>query len=372
VKVLSSKTAILLVILFSYVAIILPYAARFDYNFSGFACIGSRFSVLDLSPPQVIVLHGSRGYDGQFFYYAARDPFIRGEAWRCMDVPAYRYVRIIYPWLAALLALGDPGLIFYTLVLVNLAGILMGSYFVLRWLQDKGMNPWYAVFYGLLSGFFLCIFRDLAGPVAMGLLVGGLYFFSVRKLFWGGSLLGAALLTREVVLIVPVVFLLFALLRRQSGRRIWAIIFSFVPLLLWSGYVFSRFGMYPLREGGGNFGGPLSGVIIYVKTLLAIPGRVSEKVYLAVFLVVCLFSLLLAIREVVRSRDEISVSFLIFSLFPIFLTTSIWVEPWSYGRVLLPSAVLLIVNFIRTNDRLYLIPLSGNLILSGVVLWYAF
>ncbi len=366
----NSIPTVLLTICIAYLAIILLYAQRFDYNFSGFACVGSRFASPELIGPRTIVIPGSRGYDGQFFYFAARDPFILGEAHRSIDVPAYRYGRILYPWLAALFALGSPTLIPYTLVLVNLAGVLMGSYFVLRWLRDEGLNLWYAVIYGLLSGFILCLLRDLAGPVAMGFLVGGLYLFSIRRLFAGSIFLGAALLTREVVLIVPAVYLLFAIFGRRSGKRISAIILSFAPLLLWSGYVFSRFGSYPFREGEGNFGLPFAGVIDYVNALLSIPGRASEKVYLAVLLAVCFFTLLLAIREVIRSKDEISVSFLVFSLFPVFMTTSIWVEPWSYGRVLVPAAVLLIVNFIRSRDRLYLIPLGGHLILSVVILWW--
>ena len=366
-KYLSPKISILSVILFFYAVIILLYADRFDYDFSGFACIGSRFATSAPVPKPAVILPGSYGYDGQFFYYSARDPFIRGDAWRCIDVPAYRYMRILYPWLAALFALGKPGLIPYTLVLVNIAGILMGSYFILRWLQDEGRNPWYAVIYGLYSGFILCVLRDLSGPVAMGLLVGGLYFFSVRRLFLGGFFLAGALLTREVLLIVPAVFLILALITRQSWKRITAISLSFWPLLIWGGYVYSRFGMYPFREGRGNFGRPFSGVINSVET---IPGRVDEKIYLAVFLIICLFSLLLAIREVVRTKDGISVSFLIFSLFPFFMTSSIWKEPWSYGRVLLPVAVLLMVNFIRTRDRIYLVPIGGHLVLSGVILWW--
>ncbi|MEA1927851.1 MAG: hypothetical protein U9N73_06555, partial [Candidatus Auribacterota bacterium] len=365
-----SKSGVVLTILIAYLAIIFIYAERFDYNFSGFACLGDRFAPRDIDRSQTIVLPGSRGYDGQFYYYAARDPFIRGKSWRSMDVPVYRYSRILYPWLAALLALGNSGVIPYTLVLVNLAGVLLGSYFILRWLQDEGMNLWYAIIYGLLSGFILCLLRDLAGPVAMGFLVGGLYFFKSRKYIAGALFLGAALLTREVVLIVPVVFFLFALFSRRPGKRISTLSLSFVPLIIWSGYLFSRFGKYPLREGRGNFGAPLAGAIAHGRSLLAIQGHASEKIYLAVLLVVCLLSLLLAIREVIRSKDELSISFLLFSLFPVFVTTSIWVEPWSYGRVFLPGAVLLMVNYISTHDRLYLVPLVGHLVLSGVIIWW--
>ena len=366
----SSIPAVLLTIFIAYLAIIFLYAQRFDYNFSGFACIGDRFSAPALISPRTIIIPQSRGYDGQFFFYAAHDPLIRNEAWRFMDVPAYRYQRILYPWLAALLALGHPGCIPYTLVLVNLGLILMGSFFLARLLQREGMSPWYAGIYGLFSGFILCLLRDLSGPVAMGFLAGGLYYFYTRRFYLGGAFLAAALLAREVVMVVPVVFLLFALLNRRTGRRIGAIILSFCPLFLWSGYVFYRFRDLPWRGGEGNFGSPLSGIISYGESLLSAPGRWSEKMYLVIFLVVCCLSLFLAIREVLRSKDEVSILFLVYALFPFFMTTSIWIEPWSYGRVLLPGAVLLLVNFIRSHDRLYLFPLGGHLVLSGVVLWW--
>ena len=370
VKSSSSIPVVLLTIFLAYLAIIFLYAERFDYNFSGFACIGDRFAAPVLISPRTIIIPRSRGYDGQFYFYAAHDPLIMAEAWRFMDVPAYRYQRIFYPWLAALCALSSPGLIPYTLVLVNLGAILMGSFFVARLLQREGMSPWYAGIYGFLSGFILCLLRDLAGPVAMGFLSGGLYYFSARRFYLGGAFLAAALLAREVVLVVPAVFLLFALLARRPGKRLAAIILSVCPLFLWSGYVFFRFRDLPWRGGEGNFGGPLSGIISYGETLLAAPGRWSEKTYLVIFLVVCGLSLFLAVREVLRSKDEVSVSFLIYALFPFFMTTSIWIEPWSYGRVLLPGAVLLLVNFIRSHDRLYLFPLGGHLVLSGVVLWW--
>ncbi|MFH1038965.1 MAG: hypothetical protein V1789_09905 [PVC group bacterium] len=363
---------VLLVIFSFYAAVILVYAARFDFNLSGFACIGDRFASPEMISPGTVVILGSRGYDGQFFFFAAQDPLIRNEAWRSIDVPAYRYQRILYPWLAGLLALGEPDWIPLTLVLVNLAAILMGSFFVARMLEREGKSPWYACVYGLFSGFILCVLRDLAGPVAMGFLVGALDYFSRRKFYPGAVFFSAALLSREVLIVVPAVYLLFALFSRgrRGGGRLPALAGSFVPFLLWSGYVFFRFRDRPWRGGSGNVGPPLSGLISYGKAVLAAPGRSSEKAYLVLISAVCVLSLYLAVREVLRSKDEEGVSFLIYALFPFFLSNSVWVEPWSYGRVLRPGAVLLIVNFSRSRDRLYLYPLFGHLLLSGVILWW--
>ena len=52
------------------------------------ATVGTRFS--EGNP------HGTEGYDGQFNYYIARDPLGAREL---VDVPAYRYQRILYPCL---------------------------------------------------------------------------------------------------------------------------------------------------------------------------------------------------------------------------------------------------------------------------------
>ncbi len=53
-----------------------------------FALLGTRFSEGNLQ--------GTEGYDGQFAYQIALDPL---EAAPYLDVPAYRYQRILYPLL---------------------------------------------------------------------------------------------------------------------------------------------------------------------------------------------------------------------------------------------------------------------------------
>src|SRR5947209_4900533 len=48
------------------------------------------------------------GYDGRFNYYIARDPLLHSGPPTYFDDAAYRYQRILYPLLAAVLALGQP------------------------------------------------------------------------------------------------------------------------------------------------------------------------------------------------------------------------------------------------------------------------
>src|SRR5690606_33211595 len=60
---------------------------------------------------------GEEGYDGQFTYWIALEPRPEAVGPR-LDVPAYRYQRILLPLVARLLALGLPGLIPWTLAAV--------------------------------------------------------------------------------------------------------------------------------------------------------------------------------------------------------------------------------------------------------------
>ena len=92
----------------------------------------------------------------------------------------------------------------------------------------------------------------------------------------------------------------------------------------------------------------------------------AEKSYLALFLVASLTALLLAVWQSWRRRDVISFGFLGFSLMPLFMTHFVWVEPWSYGRVLLPGAVFLVLSFVWSRNRWHLVPLCMHALLFAV------
>lgn len=365
-----SAPTVILVIFAIYAVVIFLYAKKFNGNFSGFACIGDRFPAPGIVSAKTFVRPQSKGYDGQFFFFASHDPFIRKGAWKFMDVPAYRYQRIMYPWLAALFALGRPKVIPHSLVIVNVASILMGGFFVITMLKKQGMSPWYGLIYGFFSGFILCVLRDLSGPVAMGFMAGGLYFYSDRRFWLGALFLAGALLAREMLIIIILILLIYSAFIKKDRKELFCMSFSILPFLVWSGYVYLRLHDVPWRGGKGNFGLPFIGLLTYIQNLFRQPEGWSEKLYLVIFLAVTFLSLLLAFREVLRSRNEVSLSLIVFSLLPIFMTDRVWVEPWSFGRVTLPLAVFLLLNFIRSRDKLYLIPLSGHMVLSVVTLWW--
>jgi len=121
---------------------------------------------------------GDIGFDGQFAYFIAVDPV---NARYYMDSPAYRYTRIVYPLTARALALGRADLVPYTLVLLNLAMIGVGTLALAAWLRRKSTSPWYAAVYGFYPGVLIALQRDVTEVMAYGLVAVAVYLFDFAK-----------------------------------------------------------------------------------------------------------------------------------------------------------------------------------------------
>jgi hypothetical protein len=146
------------------------------------------------------------GYDGQFFYYLALDPV---NARFYMDVSTYRYTRILYPMVARVLALGQPGLIPWTLWLINWLSIAGGALAVAGWLKRRGFSPWFALVYGLYPGMIVALQRDLSEALAYGLAATAVYVFDygpARRELLAAGIFGLAALTRETTAVIPLVY----------------------------------------------------------------------------------------------------------------------------------------------------------------------
>lgn len=152
---------VVLVLTLAYVGLTL---LRYNGDPLIFALVGTQYSQGD---PE-----GAQGYDGQFAYFIARD--LPGGCQHC-DVPAYRYQRILYPLLAWGLAFGRPDVVPWTLIGVNVAALVAGTYFTERLLAARGASRWYALGYGLYGGLVAGLRLDLTEPLAYGLVQGALW-----------------------------------------------------------------------------------------------------------------------------------------------------------------------------------------------------
>lgn len=345
-----------------YAGIVARLVAPFGGDVSSLICAGDRYR-----PPQeirdhVLVAKRSDGYDGQFFLFAACDPWITRGYSRYMDIPAYRYQRILYPWLTALLSAGRVAWMPWAMVVVNLLSIAGGVFAAAVFCRREGLAPWWGLLYATLSGLLLATARDLSEPLATALLTAAMAAYAARRTGWAAAGLALACLARETSAVMAPVLCFDALVRRRDRRSAAALAASLGPFAAWQAYVALRFGMPSWRGGQQNLGRPLAALWDHAADVWAgLPAHsLTERLFLGLFVATACVAAGLALREVLRRRDEVSFGLLGFSAMPFVMSPKVWVEPWSYARVLVPGAVFLLLAFARSRDRIYLLPLAAH------------
>lgn len=186
--------------------------------------------------------HAGAGYDGQFFYYIALDPFTAAPY---IDAPAYRYGRIAYPILARALAFGVQAAIPWTLVAINLGANTLGTLALAVWLRRRSFSPWLAAIFGLAPGMVVALQYDLSESMAYGLCAIGVLALDIKRP-WSRALIAGlafsvAALTRETTVIYGLVFAAWVLLqnldwpqiRSRVGPALLLGLLTLVPYLTW-------------------------------------------------------------------------------------------------------------------------------------------
>jgi hypothetical protein len=152
------------------------------------------------------------GYDGQSYFFIALDP---ARAYHYLDMPSYRYTRVLYAMVSRLVAANQTALIPYTLILVNVLAVTGGTLALACWLGRKGVSPWLAALYGYYPGLFTATSLDTAEPLAYGLVALAVYLLATRGrllVITAGVAFSLAALTRESTLVFPAVYALAILI----------------------------------------------------------------------------------------------------------------------------------------------------------------
>jgi hypothetical protein len=192
---------------------------------------------------------GSPGYDGQFSYYLASN--LDPEAVEPkLDVPAYRYQRILYPVVARTLTFGIEAWLPWTLVIVGLLAHWGGTWAVARLLLDQDVNPWYSLSYGLWVGLVASIGLGLGEPLAYGLVAGGWLARSKGRTVLSALLIGLALFAKETTIVFLVAAILAELTDRRRGRALAVYFSAAAAYAAWQVWLWITFGTPGLASGG--------------------------------------------------------------------------------------------------------------------------
>ncbi len=316
------------------------YQSRFD--FSSFVTAGDEFCDPARVPQGLTVLRQSAGYDGQFYYRLALNPFTSKavEFGIRIDSPPVRQQRILYPLLAWILSLGNPALAPVVMVLINLTSLC-----VLGWLGGafartmKG-HALLGLFLPLYPGFLFTLSRDLVEILEITLLLGSLFLIRRGHHAFATLLLALAVLTKETSLLVAgaaLVVYLFEWWRGEEERTLKWYYFTFpiVIFLLWQLTLFRNWGDFPVlafASGGSNFGIPFvapAGLLLESYSLATSFQRHNfvEMLFLIGFSLTVFYHL----RRTKASRLEI-VACLLYAALCVSLGRSIWVEDWAFFR----------------------------------------
>ena len=283
--------------------------------------------------PMSFVLPGSQfsgglselvmGYDGQFAYQIAVNP---ADAAPFLDVPAYRYQRILYPILTYIVSLGNKETIPWMLIVINLLSLVAGTLATEKILKDHGFSRWYAIVYGLFAGLLISLRLDLTEPLAFASVQWGVLLIGRGKIWRGLPLFALAALGRELTVTFSFACFLYLFFNR---RRITSVLWGFLSILpfgLWQVFLRVWLGEWGIRSGG-NAASPFE--VIPFRGLWRIP---VTDTYIGLFLIVIVvliallpaaISIFVSARKLFRGYFGFGVFILLINalLFP-FLPTS--------------------------------------------------
>jgi hypothetical protein len=190
-----------------------------DGKLSLFIAAGTKYSHPARMFPKVAHVRGT-GYDGQFYYRFAFDPFDwqRTAYGITIDHP-YRYTRIGYSVIVWVLSAGGHGrLLPLVLVVVNLLSVAAMAWLGGLFARESGRHALWGLLFAAYFGLVVSVGRDTSEPLADACLLGGLLAYRHRKFVLAALLIGYAVFTNEPVLVLPVVLALTRLWQLFLGR----------------------------------------------------------------------------------------------------------------------------------------------------------
>ena len=276
------------------------------------------------------------GEDGTFCYRIALAPG-RLDG---IDVPTYRYMRILYPMVARLLGLGQPALIPYTLVLVNYLAIIGGTLAVAAWLRRRNVSPWYALLYGCYPGLVLATAHDLTEPLAYGLVALAVYLFdygaqgSLKRIIWSALAFALASLTRETTLVFALLYAAALLLRTKPlavalRRTTVFLLVACVPFTLYKIFLWQWLGTLGVPDT------VLPQIVPFGGLIARWPWSGYEIVGIEAIVIPCLLFAALALRALWRGERSVEIWSVLLhvQLFTVMLAPNSFADLLAHARI---------------------------------------
>lgn len=316
-------------------------------------------------PPGVLRVP-SAGYDGQFYYRLALDPFNWSKtAFGITMDQSYRYTRIGYPVLAWLASFGQHQLVPFVLVALNLVFVAAMAVLGGMFARDSGRHALWGLAFVAYFGLVISVGRDTAEPLAETCMLAGLLAYRRERPVLAAVLFAFGAITRETILLAPAAIALTRLVvmarRKDSGSGPGrADLAWLVPAAGYGGLeLAARFvlkGEFPvLASGSRNLATPFTAMVdalkydvghIAIHHLGSIDIDLLEYATLAVFIVAGL-----AVLFVTTAPVHERVAFVLFVLQLGLLSSQIWTSTFGEGRSLIEPFLMALILLLATPRR---------------------
>ncbi len=345
--------------------------------------------------PRGLLLVPAAGYDGQFYYRLALDPFNwHATAFGITMDQSYRYSRIGYPLLAWIFSLGQHRLVPVVLVALNLLAVaamaMLGGMFA----RESGRHALWGLAFAAYFGLVISVGRDTAEPLAEACMLGGLLAYRrgmpPRGGLGGSSprastvmyLLATALftygaITRETILYAPAaiaVTRLIAIARRRATPGLadltWvipAVVYGLVEVAV---HLVVK-GEFPLLANSSrNLTVPFTALVdalkydaAHINTAHLSPIDISllEYATLAIFILAGM-----AVLFVTTAPAHERLAFVFFVLQLGLLSSQIWTSTFGDGRSLIEPYLMALVLLVATPRRYLNWPYLGLIVASAL------
>jgi hypothetical protein len=303
-------------------------------------------------------LANGTGYDGQFYFRLALNPFTHTQTdyGIKLDTPARRQQRILYPLLAWLLSFATPYFVPAVLIALNalalcLLGWLGGVYF-----QARGRHALWGALFALYPGFLLTLRADVPEALEVALLLTSLLLVQRGRHAAATIALVLAVLTKETALLAALAAALVYLMQVRKGQTRTLKWFYFaaplVVFIIWQVTLFRVWGELPVWAGRVEYGVPFGGIVRALGAVLRTetPGRLRTLVALPAL---CGFILLGAsqLRTTSANAHE-KLAWLLYAGHALVLNDYTWNVDWNYLRALSEFYALGVLIIVCGRGRL--------------------
>jgi hypothetical protein len=250
-----------------------------DFDPSYFVVAGTKHYDAASADPSLRSIRDGPGYDGQYYYRLAVEPFSRKPVDHgvAFDAPAHRQQRILYPVLAWLVSGGNPARVPAALILLNYAGLCAIGWLGGTLAVNAGRHALWGLTFSLYPGFIFSLSRDLTEIIASSFLMAGLLLMHRSQDRFSAACLTAAALARETTLVIPAAIVLREGFFRKNKKRTDDVVYYLIPLALyaaWRTYLHKAWtGFRDVRIFDGAIGRPFSGLYDLWHRAIAMPGR---------------------------------------------------------------------------------------------------